>query len=170
MNENGHALRELVRTKAVQTLVVIVRIALGAMFFYAGITKIAEPAGFALAVYNYHILPAPLVNVTAIILPWVEVIAGACLMLGLWIPGGALIVSGLLIVFTLALGFNLARGLDIACGCFSSSPAAEKITWWYLVRDSLLSISALLVLLGDQGRFSLGNYLVFRRKEKSEEE
>jgi uncharacterized membrane protein YphA (DoxX/SURF4 family) len=131
-----------------------VRIALGGVFCFSGIIKIADPAGFALAVYNYHILPAGLVNITAILLPWVELVAGACLVLGLWMPGGALIVSGLLFVFLTALGFNLARGLDIACGCFDLSAEAEKITWWYLLRDGSLLVAALAVLFFDQGRLS----------------
>lgn len=156
MSERGPVLNGLVKTKAFQTLVVIMRIALGAMFLYAGLNKIADPAGFAQAVYNYHVLPAFLVNITAIVLPWVEVIAGACLVLGLWIPGGALIVSGLLLVFSVALGFNLARGLDIACGCFSSSRTAEKITWWYLLRDGSLLVAALGVLFCDRGLWALG--------------
>ncbi|HWR68500.1 MAG TPA: MauE/DoxX family redox-associated membrane protein [Desulfomonilia bacterium] len=156
MSERGPVLNGLVKTHAFQALVVIMRIALGVVFLYAGLTKIADPAGFALAVYNYHILPAFLVNITAIVLPWVEVIAGACLVLGLWIPGGALIVSGLLLVFSVALGFNLARGLDIACGCFSSSPTAEKITWWYLLRDGSMLVAALGVLFCDEGFFTLG--------------
>ena len=131
---------------------------MGAMFIYAGIPKIADPAGFSLAVYNYHILPPWLVNLTAIILPWVEVIAGTCLVLGLWIPGGALIISGLLFVFFIALGFNLSRGLDIACGCFSTSPGMERITWWYLLRDGSLFIAALAVFFSDRGKCSLAAY------------
>jgi len=150
-------------TKVFQVVVTIVRMALGVMFIYAGITKIIAPAGFALAVYNYHILPAPLVNVTAIVLPWVEVIAGTFLVLGLWVPGGALVVSSLFFVFTIALGFNLSRGLDIACGCFSSSPTVEKITWWYLIRDSSLMALSLLVLLVDSRWLSLDAYLSARR-------
>jgi uncharacterized membrane protein YphA (DoxX/SURF4 family) len=133
----------------------VVRVVLGALFLYAGAIKIIDPAAFALAVYNYHILPAWLVNMTAILLPWVEVVAGVCLVFGLWIPGGALIVSALLFVFTIALGFNLSRGLDIACGCFSTAATAEKITWWYLLRDSSLLAAMLLVLFTDHGRYSL---------------
>ncbi len=155
MSEQKHAVNELLDSKGFQSIVAFVRVALGLMFVYAGLTKIVAPAGFALAVYNYHILPASLVNVTAIVLPWVEVVAGTCLVLGLWIPGGALIVSGLLFVFTVALGFNLSRGLDIACGCFSSSPTAEKITWWYLLRDGSLLVAALGVLVYDRGLFAL---------------
>jgi uncharacterized membrane protein YphA (DoxX/SURF4 family) len=159
MNEQGHAKKGFIDAKLVQMILSAVRVVLGALFLYAGAIKIMDPAAFALAVYNYHILPAWLVNMTAILLPWVEIAAGISLVLGLWIPGGALIVSGLLLTFAIALGFNLSRGLDIACGCFSTSPTAEKITWWYLLRDSSLLAAALLVLFADQGRYSLEHAL-----------
>jgi len=155
MNEQMHVKNGVIDGKPVQIILSVARVVLGALFFYAGAIKIMDPAAFALAVYNYHILPACLVNMTAIILPWVEVGAGICLVLGLWIPGGALIVSMLLLVFTLALGFNLSRGLDIACGCFSTLATAEKITWWYLLRDSSLMAASFMVLCADQGRYSL---------------
>jgi len=159
MSDHEQSWKKIISGRPFQFLLAAARIALGAMFLYAGITKIADPAGFSQAVYNYHLLPAWLVNTTAILLPWVEVVAGTCLVLGLWIPGGALIVSGLLLTFTLALGFNLSRGLDIACGCFSTSATAGKITWWYLLRDSSLLAAGLLVLSWDQGYLSLARAL-----------
>ena len=162
MNEQGYVKKGFIDAKLVQVILSAARVVLGALFLYAGAIKIMDPAAFALAVYNYHILPAGLVNMTAITLPWVEFIAGACLVLGLWIPGGALIVSCLLLVFTVALGFNLSRGLDIACGCFSTSPVAEKITWWYLLRDSSLLAATLLVMFADHGRYSLERVLRVR--------
>lgn len=155
MNEPMQVREGFMDSNPMQVILSAVRVVLGALFLYAGAIKIVDPAAFALAVYNYHILPAWLVNVTAIILPWVEVVAGILLVLGLWIPGGALIVSAMLLVFTTALGFNLSRGLDIACGCFSTAPTAEKITWWYLLRDSSLMAASFLVLFADHGRYSL---------------
>ena len=155
MNEPMHGKKGFMDTNPTQVILSAVRVVLGTLFLYAGAIKIMDPAAFALAVYNYHILPVWLVNIAAIILPWVEVVAGICLMLGLWISGGALIVSALLLVFTVALGFNLSRGLDIACGCFSTSTTAEKITWWYLLRDSSLMAASFLVLFADHGRYSL---------------
>jgi uncharacterized membrane protein YphA (DoxX/SURF4 family) len=155
MNEQRHLKNGIIDTKPIQMILSVVRVVLGALFLYAGAIKIMDSGAFALAVYNYHILPAWLVNMTAIILPWVEIVAGICLMLGLWIPGGSLIISTLLLVFAIALCFNLSRGLDIACGCFSTSPTAEKITWWFLLRDSSLLAAGLLVLFKDQGRYSM---------------
>lgn len=145
----------VIRSKPFQAFLTALRIFLGSIFVYAGVTKIIDPTGFALAVYNYHILPEWLVNVTAIMLPWVEIIAGASLVIGLWTPGGTLIISGLLLIFTISLGFNLSRGLDIACGCFSTSSSGEHITWWYILRDSSLLAGALLLLLYGTGLYSM---------------
>ncbi len=166
MSEHAHALNRIIRGKPFQAILALLRASLGAVFLYAGATKIMDPAGFSQAVYNYHLLPGWLVNIIAIVLPWIEVIAGASLVLGLCTSGGAIIVSALLLTFTIALAINLFRGLDIACGCFSTSPTAGKITWWYLLRDSSLSAASLLVLFLDQRMLSLEAYLPARRMRK----
>jgi uncharacterized membrane protein YphA (DoxX/SURF4 family) len=166
MSERTYSVVRIIGSKFFQAVLTALRVFLGAVFLYAGVTKIMDPSGFAMAVHNYHLLPGWLVNITAIMLPWVEVVAGASLVLGLWTQGGAFIISGLLLVFTVALGFNLSRGLDIACGCFSSSPSGEHITWWYLLRDSSLLAGAFLVLFHDKGFFSMER-LFFRTSRKS---
>jgi putative oxidoreductase len=117
-------------------LVLGFRLVLGGMFVYAGVTKILDPAGFAQAIANYRLLPPGLVNIAAIVMPWVEVLAGASLILGASLPGGSLLVAGLLLVFACALGIDLLRGLDISCGCFGSP--GDRITWLYVLRDALL--------------------------------
>ena len=117
--------------------------------------KVSDPAGFAEALYNYHLLPGWMINPVAIILPWVEVVIGVSLLVGICTQGGALLGSGLLGIFACALAINLARGLDIACGCFSTSTSAEPITWLYLVRDLALMGMGVHILLLDQGIASL---------------
>jgi uncharacterized membrane protein YphA (DoxX/SURF4 family) len=151
----GMIMEDQKTTKPMEVLSFLVRMMLGVMFLYAGIIKAMDPAGFALAIYNYHILPGWLVNAAAIALPSIEIMAGISLVLGLWVPGSALIISLLLFIFTTALGFNLSRGLDIACGCFSTSASGEHITWWYLLRDSSLLASALFIFFADQGFLSV---------------
>jgi putative oxidoreductase len=136
-------------------LALLFRWCLGVLFVYAGLVKIADPLGFAHALYNYHILPAWLINPLAICLPWVELMAGAGLIAGIMIPGGALVVSGLLAVFAIAIGLSLIRGLDIACGCFSTSAAAEPITWLSVIRDLLLLGMGVHILLFDKAYASL---------------
>jgi len=140
------------------------RVILGVIFLYAGIVKILDPGGFAQSIYNYQILPGRLINAVAIVLPWVEVLAGAGLVAGILIPGASLIVTGLLFVFFCALGISLMRGLDISCGCFSTLDKADPVTWMYLFRDGVLIGMGCFVFFFDQGCCSLGNLL---RKRKT---
>ena len=147
-------------------LALLFRLFLGCLFLYAGLIKIVDPPGFAQALYNYHILPGWMINPLAIVLPWVEVMAGAGLLAGIMIPGGALVVTGLLAIFAVVLGTSLMRGLDVACGCFSTSATAEPITWLYLVRDLLLLGMGVHILLFDQGYASLARLIQTRLLRK----
>jgi uncharacterized membrane protein YphA (DoxX/SURF4 family) len=144
-------------------LSLLFRWCLGVIFVYAGLVKIVDPPGFAHALYNYHILPAWMINPLAICLPWIEVLAGASLLVGIMISGGALVVSGMLAVFAVAIVASLIRGLGVACGCFSTSATAEPITWLAIVRDLLLLGMGLHILLFDQGYASLARLIEARR-------
>lgn len=113
------------------------RLLLGAVFVYASLDKIAHPAAFARDVYNYQILPDALVHLVALVLPWLELFLGLCLITGFWLPGSVLTANGLLGVFVGALAFNAARGLDIHCGCFSTGGEGPAMaTEWVLLRDA----------------------------------
>jgi uncharacterized membrane protein YphA (DoxX/SURF4 family) len=115
------------------------RLLLGGVFVYASFDKILHPAGFAEAVYNYQILPDALLNLTAILLPWLELCTGLFLILGLWLRGAVFTCNVLLAIFFAALAFNFARGLDIDCGCFAASAGASAggSMLLYLLRDAL---------------------------------
>lgn len=124
------------------------RLILGAVFMYASIDKILHPEAFAQAVYNYAILPDALINLTAIVLPWLELVLGIFLVIGLFREGSACIVTGLLAVFLGATIFNMARGLDIYCGCFSSSTegTSNAPMVWYVIRDGFFLLPACYLL------------------------
>lgn len=119
------------------------RLILGAVFIYASVDKIIHPSAFAEAVYNYQILPDFLINLTAIILPWLELTLGLSLIFGLFREGSVLIATGLLVVFLSAMIFNLARGLNIHCGCFSTSAGEAGASMvWSVIRDGLFLLPA----------------------------
>ncbi len=61
-------------------LALAARLYLGGIFLFAAAHKVWDPAGFALDVATYDILPLELVNLQAIILPWVEVVAALLLL------------------------------------------------------------------------------------------
>jgi uncharacterized membrane protein YphA (DoxX/SURF4 family) len=126
-------------------LALVARLVLGAVFIYASLDKIAHPEAFARDIYNYQILPGFLINLTALVLPWLELILGIFLLIGLFREGSAWMVTLLLIVFFGAMVFNLARGLDIHCGCFHTSAQGTDSApmAWYVFRDSLFLLPAL---------------------------
>lgn len=137
----------LLRTGHNKVLVDILRLVLGAVFLYASYDKILNPQSFSQAVYNYQILPDAAVNLTALTLPWLEMLLGVCLVAGVWLPGATAICTGLLTIFIGALVFNQVRGLDIHCGCFSTDPTDGHAGLWTVTRDvSFLAISVYLTL------------------------
>jgi uncharacterized membrane protein YphA (DoxX/SURF4 family) len=113
-----------------------VRLILGVIFLIASADKIYQPAAFAQAIYNYQILPDALINIMAIILPWLEILLGLFLITGFWLPGTVTLTNALLVIFFGALIFNVVRGLDVHCGCFSTSAKGDTATAWYLIRDA----------------------------------
>lgn len=125
-----------------------VRLVLGGVFVLASVDKILHPFAFAKSIGNYQILPDGLVNLMAIILPWIELILGSLLIFGIWLPGATVLVNLLLSVFFTALVFNMARGLNVDCGCFTHSGTESASTSWYLVRDTFFLL--------------LGGYLFYR--------
>jgi len=120
----------------------ILRIILAVVFIYASIDKIMHPHDFAKAVFNYQILPDYLINITAIFLPWLELILGICLLVNFWMNGASLTAFLLMLVFMAAISFNLMRGLDVGCGCFSTT-TEEGMTALTLLRDILFFVMSL---------------------------
>lgn len=123
-------------------LTVRVQIALGAIFVVAALPKIADPPSFAHMIYNYRILPGSLINISALVMPWVELLAGLALILGVWVKPARWIVTLMLVTFMIAIAINLGRDNAIDCGCFDTSAAnktyEERIRdmWIVLIRDA----------------------------------
>ena len=125
-------------------LLILLRVIVGFVFIYAGILKISDPAGFSDAINNYDLLPLSIVNIFAITLPWIEVVAGLFLLFGISVKENSLIISVLLIVFILAIVISLGRGLNIECGCFSTSSGTRVGIIKLLENIILLTFSFLL--------------------------
>jgi uncharacterized membrane protein YphA (DoxX/SURF4 family) len=111
---------------------------IAAIFIYAGIGKMINPARFANDINNYRMMPYILVTITAIMLPWLEVLCGFFLIFGIWKKGAALILLLLSFIFLIAISSALLRGLDISCGCFAVSEEATRIGYTRLVEDIIL--------------------------------
>lgn len=110
----------------------LARLILGNLFIYYGLHKIGDPIDFLKQIKEYNLLPLEppaLINITAVAMPWIEILCGNLLIAGLWIRGSALTILGMLVMFTVAI-FVRTIGVyqeggqsfcDIAfdCGCGS---------------------------------------------------
>jgi len=145
----------------------IARIILAGTFIYMGSMKLGEPFDFLKQVRLYHLLPEtpPIyLNATAIVLPWMEIVAGVALLIGLRFRGAAAAIALMLLVFTPAI---LIRALHIQaevggsffdvvfdCGC-GSGPVT---IWTKLLGNVGLLTLALLALISRSRKLCLSNW------------
>lgn len=120
---------------------------LGGIFIYASYDKILHPAAFAEIIYRYQLFPDVLINLIAIILPWLELIMGLFLIAGVWMSGTVVWSNVLLISYIGALVFNLYRGLDIHCGCFSTTEGSPIDIRTVLWDTAFLALSLFLLVV-----------------------
>jgi len=107
-------------------LTIRVQLALGIFFVIAALPKIVDPPSFAHMIYNYRILPASVVNLMAIVMPWVELLCGVALIIGVWTAAARTIIAAMLLTFIVAISINLGRGNAIDCGCFDPNPRPKS--------------------------------------------
>ena len=105
---NGHLIR-------------ICRIIMGVVFIVAALAKIGDMTSFSTQIHNFRMMPIGLENLVAMTLPWIELLAGLSLLLGIRPRSGGLIVTVLMAFFLVAVAGALFRGLDIECGCFGTA-------------------------------------------------
>jgi uncharacterized membrane protein YphA (DoxX/SURF4 family) len=150
-------------------LVVGARFVLGILFIIASADKLAAPEAFAGTIANYRIVPETLTLVIATVLPWVELLCGLALFLGILQRGSALLLSTLLVAFTLIVVSALVRGLDISCGCFTQDPAAGRIGWMKIVENLAMLALASFLFFATSVKFSLESYIVGRQRAEPTE-
>lgn len=132
-------------------LALAARVYVGLIFVTAAWHKLIEPGSFAIDIATYQILPLALVNPMAIVLPWVEIVAGLMLIVGFRTRAAALLIAGMMLMFTVAVVIAVGKGLDMSCGCFASQGATEDpISWRTIVRDAGWLLLGVYVLLLDR--------------------
>lgn len=119
-------------------LLLIARIILGVTFIFAGMEKISEPSAFAKAIYDYKLFPEVLINFSAVVIPWIEVVSGLLLVFGIFAKENALILNFLLIVFIILVLISILRGLNIECGCFGTA-SASRVGWLKILENTGLA-------------------------------
>ena len=102
----------------INNMMFIARLLLAFVFIYASIDKIIDPQSFSDNIDNYHISPYQFNNLAALVVPWLELIIGVCLLINVFLAGASFISIGLLVFFIFIISQALFRGINIDCGCF----------------------------------------------------
>lgn len=135
-------------------LLLLGRLALGAVFVYAAYAKLIlpgmsprPPLGVALALFatqidSFQLLPFWAVNFLAHTLPFLELLLGLLLLLGWQVRWVAGVTTLLLAGFFGVMLRTYAKGLQINCGCFGPGEALGVKT---LIRDGLLLVLSIAV-------------------------
>jgi uncharacterized membrane protein YphA (DoxX/SURF4 family) len=136
---------------------------LGLTFIYASAYKIVSPADFAKIVYGYGLFPTGLINLIAIIIPFLELVGGLALLLGFYPRSAAVIINALLLAFITVLSINLIRGHEFDCGCFSAGQSgyfsSSEVT---IVRDIIYFVFGTQIVLFEGNRRSCFGRLISR--------
>jgi uncharacterized membrane protein YphA (DoxX/SURF4 family) len=99
------------------------RLALAAVFIYAGTAKLLDLAAFARVISQYNLAPEWALAPLAVGLPILEVVAGLGLLFDA--RGSLGLTTALLALFAVVLWFGVLQGLSVDCGCFSPAEQAE---------------------------------------------
>ena len=108
----------------------LLRLAFGGLFVYAGGVKLIEPLGlvsFTDDIRTFHLLSDPWVAWLAMSLPWFELFCGIAVMIGPLRQGGLILLNLSLLGFLGALISAWVRGLDVSCGCFGHADAHASV-------------------------------------------
>lgn len=129
-------------------------VAIAGLFLWAAYNKLFisanSPQLFSDSVRAFKLgLPDLLVRGATSMTPWIELVAGLALLLGIWARAAASIFAGLLILFIVLIVQALARGLDVNCGCFGKlSPfCSGPLGTCNIVQNSVMLAVTLVIVL-----------------------
>jgi len=99
--------------------VVLFRTAVGGFFVLSGFMKLRLPAEEVQAlIRSYEVLPSGLTYPAALVLPWVELVPGALLVLGIVPLYSIAAITGMMVFFMALLISVIVRGIPLEdCGC-----------------------------------------------------
>lgn len=121
------------------------RLVVGGVFIWAGVLKILDPLEFAQNIANYRVVSRDISFFLALVLPWLEVLCGILVILGICRSASSLLLSGMLGIFLVLITVTILRGLDVDCGCFGS--IGRHVDYRLLLTDIVLLYMTLIIFI-----------------------
>jgi putative oxidoreductase len=143
--------------------ILVLRVALGLVFVAAGGLKIGHADVFASEIAGFQLLPHALIAPLALLLPFLELMIGIYLILGLFTRFAAWFAAAEMALFAAAIASAVMRGISTSCGCFGPSDHATT-SWPEVGRDLGFTLMAVIIAWWPPGALAMD-----RRMEESHE-
>jgi protein-disulfide isomerase/uncharacterized membrane protein YphA (DoxX/SURF4 family) len=134
----------------------VIRLGLAAVWFFAGLAKVREPAAFVRAVRAYDVTPEWLSQAIGYGLPVLEICLAVLLVLGLATRPVAIVSAALLTMFIIGIVQASIRGIKLECGCFGGGGQTTNTTYLLdIARDTGLLLMSIYLIIFPITMFSL---------------
>ena len=141
-----------------QLAVLFVRVILGGVLLVTGALKVGHTPDLASAIAGFRLLPASVIPLMALLLPFFEILLGVYLLLGLFTRVTAWVVCVQFVVYGAAIASAVIRGIPANCGCFGPHDTATA-DWPHVGFDLFLAVLAALIALYAPGALALDERL-----------
>ncbi len=150
------------RERVLDVVGTLARLFLGVVLIWAGASKVGHPLTAQRAVQAYEIFPDGLANTIGLALPFLEIILGVLLVLGLFTRPVAIVSTLLMVAFIIGISQAWARGLTIDCGCFGGGGEIGAKSTTYpldIARDAVFALAGAWLWWRPRTMASLDRYL-----------
>lgn len=148
-------------------LELLTRLVIGTIFVSASIEKTADPASFAVLIENYKLLSHAASMFIASTLPWIELVCGIAVILGVAVRGSSLMIGLMTVGFTAAVVSGVLRGLDISCGCYTLDPEVGKIGWLKVAENTGIVVLSVFLVYSTAARVTLDRLVAGRNEREA---
>jgi uncharacterized membrane protein YphA (DoxX/SURF4 family) len=115
--------------------------AVGVVLIAAGVLKLVEGPGWLKQAADMNVA-----RLVAVVVPYVELLLGALLVAGFFMPWTAVAALGLLVAFTYVIVQRLRDGSRPPCACFGSR-SKRPLGAYHVARNLALVLAALVAVV-----------------------
>lgn len=127
-------------------LLSLFRITAGALMIVSGAFKAFDPVGYGEMVASFGIVSPVASSYVAVVIPFMELVAGVFLLLGYKIRAASVVLLSVTVILSVAMIWSLVAGMTVSCECAHLKRLGIVIDDFLVLR--LLLRNVLLLLVG----------------------
>jgi uncharacterized membrane protein YphA (DoxX/SURF4 family)/peroxiredoxin len=136
---------------AMDFIMLMLRVAFGSLFVASGILKLTDISSFQQILSKLLLFADGPIRAIAILLPVVEIILGAAIVIGAKTKVATQVTTLMLSLFTAVIVGKISEGTDFSCGCFGGL-SKERVDGMTIVRNVGLLLVGILLLMYHEKR------------------